>query len=147
VELVGVLALSVNVALAEMNEDLIAAAKRGDLPELQRLLAQRAEVNAKNKEGKTALMYASEKGHQEVRELLIKSGAKWWAVREDGSGDDLNGAAGDNQKRWKTHDGSNATQHFPILDKIAIAVYPLPISEQIKRPLPDEGEVVKTAIY
>ena len=38
--------------------------------------AQRAEVNAKANDGRTALMMASGKGHREVSELLIKAGAK-----------------------------------------------------------------------
>jgi ankyrin repeat protein len=40
------------------------------------LLAKGAEVNAKDKNGKTALMFATRMNHPEVRELLIKAGAK-----------------------------------------------------------------------
>jgi ankyrin repeat protein len=32
-------------------------------------------VNAKNKDGRTALMFASERGHKEVVKLLIEKGA------------------------------------------------------------------------
>jgi uncharacterized protein len=64
------------VVVAGMNEGLMAAAYRGDLPEVQRLLAKGAEVNAKMDDGRTALMIASQKGHAEVSALLIKAGAK-----------------------------------------------------------------------
>ena len=40
------------------------------------LLAKRADVNAKDNNGKTALMWASQNGQQKVRELLIRAGAK-----------------------------------------------------------------------
>jgi len=36
------------------------------------LLENGADVNAKNKDGMTALMYAAEKGYKEVVELLIR---------------------------------------------------------------------------
>ena len=49
---------------------LVVVANHGDAN------AQGAEVNAKAKDGKTALMVASGKDHREVRELLIKAGAK-----------------------------------------------------------------------
>jgi len=46
-------------------------------PEIvQALLAKGAEVNAKDKNGETALMMASKRGQREVMELLIKAGAK-----------------------------------------------------------------------
>jgi ankyrin repeat protein len=52
------------------------AAFRGDLPEVKRLVAKGAEVNAKANSGITALIAALKNGHPEVRELLIKAGAK-----------------------------------------------------------------------
>jgi ankyrin repeat protein len=35
-----------------------------------------ADVNAKSNDGDTALIFASQNHHKEVRELLIKAGAK-----------------------------------------------------------------------
>jgi len=59
-----------------VNEDLMKAAFRGDLPEVKRLVAKGAEVNAKANNGETALIAALKNGHPEVRELLIKAEAK-----------------------------------------------------------------------
>jgi uncharacterized protein len=64
--LLAVLALSTTIAFAGINDDLIAAAREGDLPEVKRLLARGAEVNAKNEYGKTALMLATIMGHRKV---------------------------------------------------------------------------------
>jgi ankyrin repeat protein len=74
--LMALVALWATVAIARVNEDLIEASKRGDLPEVKRLLAKGAEVNAKDEKGRTALMRASKRGQWEVMELLIKAGAK-----------------------------------------------------------------------
>ncbi len=41
-----------------------------------KLLAAKADVNAKNKKGETALMEASKRGHDEVVKLLKQAGAK-----------------------------------------------------------------------
>jgi hypothetical protein len=74
--LIAVVLLRVTVAIAGINENLVEAAKRGDLPEVKRLLAEGAEANAKDQYGKTALARASMKGHWEVQDMLLKAGAK-----------------------------------------------------------------------
>jgi ankyrin repeat protein len=61
---------------ARVNEDLIKASKRGDLPEVKRLLTKGADVNAKDNRGRTVLTAASDGGHREIQEMLIKVGAK-----------------------------------------------------------------------
>jgi ankyrin repeat protein len=43
---------------------------------VQALLAKGADVNAKINDGRTALICASEEGHSEIAQLLIKAGAK-----------------------------------------------------------------------
>ena len=43
---------------------------------MKALLAAGADVNAKEKEGWTALMLAAEKGHTEIVQLLKQAGAK-----------------------------------------------------------------------
>jgi Ankyrin repeats (3 copies) len=64
------------VALAQsVNDDLIAAAKRGDAESVKSLLAKGADVNAKTRYNQTPLMFASEKGHLEVVKILIEAGA------------------------------------------------------------------------
>jgi hypothetical protein len=46
--------------------DLISAAERGDATAVKALLAKRADVNAKRRDGRTALMQASGDGHLDV---------------------------------------------------------------------------------
>lgn len=57
------------------NEDLLVAARRGDLPAVRALLERGADVNAKTAYGATPLSYASDKGHVEVVRLLLERGA------------------------------------------------------------------------
>jgi ankyrin repeat protein len=83
--LMAVFALWATVAIAGINEDLVEAARRGDLPEVKSLLAKGADVNAKIKVGgrlnipkeatTTALKAASFGGHREVVEELLDNGA------------------------------------------------------------------------
>ena len=51
---------------------LINAAKEGDLKQVQELLDQGAEVDAKNENGITALMEAYGNGHMEIMQLLLE---------------------------------------------------------------------------
>jgi len=74
--LVVVFALWTAAAIAGVNEDLLEAAKRGDVPAVQRFIADGADVNTKDDNGLTALIAASFNGHKEVRELLVRAGAK-----------------------------------------------------------------------
>lgn len=66
------------------NENLFEAAKRGDLDEVNCLLASGAEVNAKQYNGTTALMEASVNGHKEVVLALLNMGADVNAKAKDG---------------------------------------------------------------
>ncbi len=55
----------------------MAAAKRGQTDIVQALLEAGADINAKDKYGKTtALMFAAANGHTDVVELLKKARAK-----------------------------------------------------------------------
>ena len=56
-------------------EDLINAAGNGDISTVQALLAKGAGVNAKDNNGMTALMHASELGRLEVVQALLAKGA------------------------------------------------------------------------
>jgi hypothetical protein len=56
-------------------EQFIIAAKKGNVALVKKLLEKGADVNAVNKDGETALMWASDKGHTEVAKLLIEKGA------------------------------------------------------------------------
>lgn len=52
------------------------AAVKGQLEAVRLLLKNGADVNAKTRDGKTALKYAQKTGHKEIGELLKAHGAK-----------------------------------------------------------------------
>jgi len=56
--------------MREIDGMLLDACEDGDLEKVKQLLENGADVNAKDKDGLTALMYASYNGHKEVVELL-----------------------------------------------------------------------------
>jgi ankyrin repeat protein len=72
----AIMVLWATVAVADVNEDFLKAAERGDLSAVESLIANGADINAKLNNGKTALMLATQNGHEEIKELLIKAGAK-----------------------------------------------------------------------
>jgi ankyrin repeat protein len=59
----------------DLNEELLAAARKGDLAAVKALLERGAEVNAKTRYGATPLSYAADRGHTEIVQLLIERGA------------------------------------------------------------------------
>src|SRR5580765_7781162 len=59
----------------DRNEELFAAARKGDAAAVKALLDTGVDVNAKTRYGATALSYACDKGHVEVVKLLIERGA------------------------------------------------------------------------
>lgn len=70
-----ILLLPVAAFAQSQNEDLFAAARKGDVAAVKALLDKGADVNAKTQYGATALSYACDKGHTEVVRLLIERGA------------------------------------------------------------------------
>ena len=62
-------------AAAPRSEDLIAAAKAGDVAEVQLLIDAGADVNAQNSLGWTALMWSAANGHANVTQALTNAGA------------------------------------------------------------------------
>ncbi len=74
--LLVVAALWATVAQPRVNEDLIKSARCGDQTKVKNLLSNGAEVNAKDKNGVTALLLASQNGHREVVEILLAKGAE-----------------------------------------------------------------------
>ncbi|MCX6773748.1 MAG: ankyrin repeat domain-containing protein [Candidatus Micrarchaeota archaeon] len=72
----------------ELNGRLLEAAKQGRIARIERLLKVGANVNAKDKEDRTALMWAASEGRTKSCRILIDNGAdkdlrdknKWNAV-------------------------------------------------------------------
>lgn len=58
-----------------LNEELWAAARKGDAQAVRALLAKGAEVNAKTRYGATALTYAADRGYLEITKILVEHGA------------------------------------------------------------------------
>ena len=63
------------VARAESNDDMFAAVKSRNAPEVRRLLAAGADVNGRDDRGATPLVWAAVTGSREIAELLIARGA------------------------------------------------------------------------
>ena len=61
---------------SEINDMLINAAWTGDVEKVQQLIEQGADVNDRNKEGKTALNLAREEGNTDIVNLLLEAGAE-----------------------------------------------------------------------
>src|SRR5208283_1893942 len=59
----------------DKNRELMQAAEKGQLEEVTRLLNEGADVNAKDQQGKTALILAASKGQLPVTKLLLDKGA------------------------------------------------------------------------
>ena len=58
-----------------LNKNLIEALKKSDIKTVEKLIETGADVNAKDKDGGTALMYAARNGHTKTVEKLIELGA------------------------------------------------------------------------
>jgi len=61
--------------ISDKNAKLIQAAKDGNLPAVQTLLAGGADVNTKNNQGTTSLIMAAMNGNTEMVKLLLEKGA------------------------------------------------------------------------
>ena len=72
-----------------LDEQLIGAAKSGDLAAVKTLLAKGADVNAKDGDGLTALIAAAGEGQLEVVRLLLNKGAD--ANKDHGGRDTTDG--------------------------------------------------------
>lgn len=59
----------------DLNSNLLEAASRGDLPQVEFFLKEGAQLNAKNKEWKTSLDIAFTKGRTQVVDFLLQKGA------------------------------------------------------------------------
>jgi len=68
--------------ISDKNVQLLQAAKDGNLQAVQTLLAAGAEVNAKDNDGVTALMWAARNGYPEIVKFLLEKGAEKYTKYE-----------------------------------------------------------------
>jgi len=61
--------------MREVDKELLLAAKSGDKERVRLLLENGANVNARDRYGWTALMWAVFKGYKEIVKLLLENGA------------------------------------------------------------------------
>ena len=71
-------------AYGSVNSNLLDAAKNGDIAKTKLLLSEKANVNTKNEDGGSALMWASFKGYKGIVKILLKHGADVNAVSHNG---------------------------------------------------------------
>jgi ankyrin repeat protein len=70
-----VVATVASAQTANLNDDLLAAARKSDAAAVKSLLAKGADVNAKSPYGATPLFFACDRGNAEVVKILLDAGA------------------------------------------------------------------------
>src|SRR5438094_10343309 len=73
------------VSLGAVRSEVADAAMRGDKAAVRTLLQQKADVNAPQPDGATALHWAAYRSDKELADILIKAGANAKAANRDGS--------------------------------------------------------------
>ena len=68
-------ALAISAVYADINKDLVDSAKYRYVVRVQSLIKQGANVNAKDENGWSALMFASTQGDLELVKFLVENGA------------------------------------------------------------------------
>ena len=71
-----IFAMAVALSAADINDDLLEAARKGDLNTVKVLIEKGAPVEAKTPYGQTPLYLAAMNGHEAIVEYLIAKGAK-----------------------------------------------------------------------
>jgi hypothetical protein len=67
--------MAVTASAQDSNEELFAAARKGDIAAVKALLDKGVDVNAKTRYGATSLSYACDRGNIDLVKLLIERGA------------------------------------------------------------------------
>ncbi len=70
------LTIAASLWAADINEDLLAAARSGDVPSMQALLDKGAAIETTTPYGQTPLFVAAMNGHEPAVQLLLQKGAK-----------------------------------------------------------------------
>src|SRR5262245_19924707 len=73
------------ITFAAGRSDVADAAMKGDKAAVRTLIQQKADVNAAQPDGATALHWAAYRGDKELAEILIKAGAKAEVANREGS--------------------------------------------------------------
>jgi ankyrin repeat protein len=71
----SILTLGAVEARGDTSIPLIGATRQGNVEQVRRLLASKADVNARQGDGASALHWASYKGNVEITDLLLRAGA------------------------------------------------------------------------
>src|ERR1700743_3289920 len=79
------LSLAMSALAAAPPSDVADAAMRGDKAAIQKLLAQKADVNAPQADGATALHWAVFHGDKELVQQLVRAGANVGAANREGA--------------------------------------------------------------
>jgi ankyrin repeat protein len=77
--------ISTAVYAGEKEDQLLAAAKNGKVEIVRQLIKEGVDINAKDKDGDTALIYACDQGHAEIVKLLIEAKADVNTIDKDGN--------------------------------------------------------------
>src|SRR6059036_2669276 len=82
----GLVALLVSMVSLSAGRSYVAdAAMKGDKAAVRTLIQQKADVNAPQPDGATALHWAAYRGDKELTDLLIRAGANVRAANREGS--------------------------------------------------------------
>src|SRR5579864_7573859 len=71
-----ILAVELALCAGDINDDLLGAARKGDLPAVKALCEKGAAIEAKTPYGQTPLYLAAMNGHEEVVRFLVDKGAR-----------------------------------------------------------------------
>src|SRR5439155_6018255 len=83
--LVGLLVSMTMITFAAVRSDVADAAMRGDKAAVRTLIQQKADVNAPQPDGATALHWAAYHSDKEMADLLIRAGANPKVANREGS--------------------------------------------------------------
>src|SRR5262245_54099893 len=85
VAVASIVLVASSVGLRAGKSDVADAAMRGDRQALRTLIGQRADVNAPQPDGATALHWAVYRGDREMVTMLVRAGANVKAANREGS--------------------------------------------------------------